>query len=171
MHKLFVYIYCQPLGRLIFLLLLGIFLWAYLAFREGNSLRWWILNGVLFLGCAAVVFYMTVYTRGETAAEAVLVPFQSFRDAKIQPELYRSMLMNVFLFVPLGLTLPFVLGKGRWCPFLTVILALGFSALIEYLQYTYALGRCEIDDVIMNTLGAFAGSRAHWLHRNWKFRK
>ena len=170
MNELFIFIYCQPLPRLIFLMLLLIFLWGYLAFREGNRLRWRLLNGVLFLGCAAVIFYMTVYTRGETADAAVLVPFQSFREARLQPELYRSMLMNVFLFVPLGLTLPFVLGKGRWAPFLTAVLALAFSAGIEYLQYTYALGRCEVDDVIMNTLGALLGSRAHWLYRNWERR-
>ena len=168
MNELFVFIYCQPLNRLGFLMLLGIFLWGWLGFREGNRLRWRLLNGVLFLGCAAVIFYMTVYTRGESADVAVLVPFQSFREARLQPELYRSMLMNVFLFVPLGMSGPFVLGKGRWTPFLTVILALAFSAGIEYLQYTYGLGKCEVDDVIMNTLGALLGSRAHWLYRHWE---
>ena len=168
MNKLFVYIYCQPLQRLCWLMLSLVVLWGYLGFRERNSLRWRLFNAAVFIGITAVIFYMTVYTRGETADVPVLVPFQSFREAKIQPELYRSMLMNVFLFVPLGMSGPFVLGKGRWAPFLSVILSLAFSAGIEYLQYTYALGRCEVDDVIMNTLGALLGSRAHWLYRNWE---
>ena len=78
------------------------------------------------------------------------------------------MLMKVFLFVPIGLSLPFALGKGRLSVFLTVAAALIFSAGIEYMQYLYALGRCEVDDVIMNTLGALIGCLAHWLFRNWE---
>ena len=127
-----------------------------------------MLNFILFAGTAAAIFYMTVYTRGEGAGEVVLVPFQSFQEAKIQPELYRSMLMNVFLFVPIGLSLPFVLGKGRIPELFTVLAALAFTAGIEYLQYRYALGRCEVDDIIMNTLGAVVGSLAHWCSRNWE---
>ena len=153
MHELFLFIYRQPLNRIILAMLLLVFLWGYLAFREGNRPRWRVLNGFFFLGCAAAVFYMTVYTRGESATEAVLIPFHSFREAKIQPELYRSMLMNVFLFVPLGLSLPFVFGKGKWAPFLTVILSMAFSVGIEYLQFTHTLGRCEVDDVIIGIEG------------------
>ena len=168
MHELFLFIYRQPLHRILFWMLLLILLWGYLGFREGNSLRWRLGNLAVFAGIAAVIFYMTVYTRGESPSEAILMPFQSFQEAKIQPELYRSMLMNVFLFVPIGLSLPFVLGKGKIPAFFTVAAALAFSAGIEYLQYRYALGRCEVDDVIMNTLGAAVGCLAHWLFRHWE---
>ena len=170
MNKLFLFIYKQPLRRIVFCMVLLAFLWGYMAFREKNSLRWRFANGILFAGIVAVIFYMTVYTRGESASEAILIPFQSFREAKIQPELYRSMLMNVFLFVPMGLSLPFVLGKGRISSVITVAVALSFSAGIEYMQYLYALGRCEVDDVIMNTLGALIGCLSHWLFRNWERR-
>ena len=170
MHELFLLIYRQPLHRIVFWMLFLAFLWGYMAYREKNGLRWRLGNGILFAGIVAVIFYMTVYTRGESASEAVLIPFQSFQEAKIQPELYRSMLMNVFLFVPIGLSLPFVLGKGGISSVITVAVALSFSAVIEYLQYRYALGRCEVDDVIMNTLGALIGCLAHWLFRNWERR-
>ena len=170
MHKLAVFIYCQPLHRIILCMLLLIFLWAYLGFREGRSLRWCLGNGLVFLGIMAAIFYMTVYTRGESSGEAIFTPFQSFQAAKEQPELYRSMLMNVFLFVPLGLSLPFVLGWRRGAGLFTVALAMAFSAGIEYLQYRYALGLCEVDDVIMNTLGALIGCLSHWLFRNWERR-
>ena len=168
MHKITLLIYCQPLHRIVFCMLLLVFLWAYLAYREDNNLRWRLANGILFMGMVAVILYMTIYTRGEGVSETILRPFQSFQEAKIQPELYRSMLMNVFLFVPLGLSLPFILGRGRLPGFITVVVALAFSAGIEYLQYRYALGRCEVDDVIMNTLGATVGCLAHLLFRNWE---
>ena len=111
---------------------------------------------------------MTVYARGEETGEAILVPFHSFQAAQDQPELYRSMLMNVFLFVPIGLTLPFVLGRGWFAGFFTVATALAFSAGIEYLQYRYGLGWCEVDAVIMNALSAQLGCLAHWMFRNWE---
>lgn len=168
MHELFLLIYRQPLHRIIFWTLILAFLWGYVAFREKNSLRWRLANGILFAGIVAVIFYMTVYTRGESATEAILIPFQSFQEAKIQPELYRSMLMNVFLFVPVGLSLPFVLDK-RWLSIVvTVFGAFLCSASIEYLQYRFALGRCEVDDVIMNTLGAAVGCLAYCLFLNWE---
>lgn len=170
MHELFLFIYRQPLQRILLWMVLLILLWGYFAYREKNSLRWRLGNLAVFAGIVAAIFYMTVYTRGESPSDAVLVPFQSFREARIQPELYRSMLMNVFLFVPIGLSLPFVLGKGKLPGFLTVAAALFFSAGIEYLQYRYALGRCEVDDIIMNTFGAIIGCQAHWLFRNWKGR-
>lgn len=170
MHKLFLFIYRQPLRRILFWMLLLIFLWGYLGYREGRNKRWRLLNFILFAGTVAAIFYMTVYTRGEGPGEAVLVPFQSFQAAKIQPEMYRSMLMNVFLFVPIGLSLPFVLGKGRIPEYLTVLAALAFTAGIEYMQYRYALGWCEVDDVIMNTLGAVLGTLSHCLSRNWERR-
>ena len=39
-------------------------------------------------------------------------------------------------------------------------MALCFSATIEAAQYIFALGLCELDDVISNTLGAMVG---YWI--------
>lgn len=163
MHAIFLFIYRQPLQRIVLCMVLLPLLWGFLGYRAKNCLRWRLANFAFFVGIVAVIFYMTVYTRGETADEAILIPFHSFQEAKIQPELYRSMLMNVFLFVPIGLSLPFVLGKRKGSILVTTAGALFFSAAIEYMQYRYALGRCEVDDVIMNTLGVLAGSLAYWL--------
>ena len=94
MHELFLFIYRQPLHRILFWMLLLILLWGYLGVREKNSLRWRLGNLAVFVGIAAAIFYMTVYTRGESPSEAILMPFQSFQEAKIQPELYRSFYMK-----------------------------------------------------------------------------
>ena len=66
------------------------------------------------------------------------------------------------------LSLPFVLGKWKLSVPVTVVLACLSSAGIEYLQYRYSLGRCEVDDVIMNTLGALLGCSARWISHSWK---
>ena len=166
--KLFWLIYIQPLHLIVIFMILAAGLWGYLGSRERGSKRWRIANAAVFAGIVAAIFYMTVYARGEGTAEAVLTPFQSFREAREQPELYRTMLMNVLLFFPVGLSLPFALGKWKPAVPVTVILACLFSAGIEYLQYRYSLGRCEVDDVIMNTLGALLGCSAWWISRRRK---
>ena len=74
---------------------------------------------------------------------------------------------NKYLVIAL-LSLPFVLGKWKLSVPVTFVLACLFSAGIEYLQYLYSLGRCEVDDVIMNTLGALLGCSARWISHSWK---
>ena len=104
---------------------------------------------------------MAANSRSAGVPEAVLAPFASLTAARIQPELYRAMLMNVFLFFPLGLTLSNALPRKwhRWLRIiLTTLIGCILSAGIEYAQYRYALGLAETDDVICNTLGAFLGA-------------
>ena len=118
-------------------------------------------NFVLF--CAAVIasLYATILNRAPGNYELILTPFATFTAAQQQPELYREMLMNVFLFFPLGLTLSNALPRKwhRWLRIiLTTLIGCILSAGIEYAQYRYALGLAETDDVICNTLGAFIGS-------------
>ena len=113
--------------------------------------------------CAAVIAILcaTILNRTPSNYELILTPFAAFIAAQQQPELYRAMLMNVFLFFPLGLTLSNALPRKwhRWGRIaLTTFVGCILSVGIEYTQYRYALGMVEVDDVICNTLGAFIGS-------------
>ena len=141
-------------------MLLLLLLWANLC-QHINKKRWAAINSVIFGLSAATILYATILTRSAGVPEAVLAPFASLTAARIQPELYREMLMNVFLFFPLGLTLSNVLPQKwhRWLRIiLTTLVGCALSAGIEYTQYRCALGLAETDDVICNTLGAFIGS-------------
>lgn len=75
---------------------------------------------------------------------------------------------NTAFFVPVGM-LAFILFQRSPRPVLaTTLLGAGFSLLIEISQYIFALGYSDIDDLMMNTLGALIGAmlaRAglHWL--------
>lgn len=154
-------IYVQPLNRILYCIVLLIAVWS-IAGVEANQKKWWKLFNVAILLCSfAVIVFMTVYSRETGTHEAILKPFQSFIEAQEQPELYRSMLMNVFLFVPIGLSLPIVLPRKRHFAVnvcLTILFGCALSAAIEWCQYRYGLGRCEVDDVIMNTLGTAIGA-------------
>lgn len=141
-------------------MLLLLLLWANLC-QHINKKRWAAINSVIFGLSAATILYATILTRSAGVPEAVLAPFASLTAARIQPELYRAMLMNVFLFFPLGLTLSNALPQKwhRWGRIiLTTLIGCILSAGIEYAQYRCALGLAETDDVICNTLGAFLGA-------------
>ena len=128
-----------------------------------------IIGAVLVVIAVAAILYITVFSRGESGKGADFIPFSSFERAKIQPEMYRSMLMNVFLFVPLGLSLPYVFGGGTGKRILMTILV-GFllSVTVEMVQYFASLGLAETDDVICNTLGTAIGSCAYLLSLLWR---
>ena len=118
-------------------------------------------NFVLFCAAVIAILYATILNRTPGNYELILTPFATFTAALQQPELYREMLMNIFLFFPLGLTLSNALPRKwhRWGRIaLTTLVGCALSAGIEYTQYRYALGMAEVDDVICNTLGAFLGS-------------
>lgn len=118
-------------------------------------------NFVLFCAAVIAILYATILNRTPGNYELILTPFAALSAARQQPELYRAMLMNVFLFFPLGLTLSNSLPRKwhRWGRIiLTTFVGCILSAGIEYTQYRYALGMAEVDDVICNTLGAFIGS-------------
>lgn len=73
-----------------------------------------------------------------------LVPFWSYRV----PSLRHEILLNVVMFIPVGL-----LG-GKWR---TVGMAAIFSAVIELSQLISRRGLFEFDDIIHNALGAAIG--------------
>lgn len=157
MDKIFFRIYAQPLYLVVVEIILLIVLWVWLKNRYGNRLWWKLFNSAVFVIAVFAILYTTLYSRTESYQVPVFIPLHSFYQAKTQPEMYRVMLMNIFLFEPIGLSLPNILPKNAHPVAVTIIIAILFSVLIEATQYYFCLGRCEIDDVIMNTLGAAIG--------------
>ena len=153
-------IYSKPLSNIILAIVIAIVAWGYLRTKV-QLRRWTMANFVLFCAAVIAILYATILNRTPGNYELILTPFATFTAAQQQPELYRAMLMNVFLFFPLGLTLSNALPRKwhRWGKIaLTTLVGCALSAGIEYAQYRCALGLAETDDVICNTLGAFIGS-------------
>ena len=154
------YIYTRSFISIITFMALALAAWGALPARVGAR-RWRWGNLVLVLLTTAAILYATLFSRSEGNTGLVLTPFAALAAARQQPELYREMLMNVFLFFPLGLTLSNALPRTwhRWRRLaLTTLTGCVLSAGIEYAQYRFALGMAETDDVICNTLGAFVGA-------------
>jgi len=154
------YIYSRSFIGVITFMALALAAWGALPARVGAR-RWRWGNLALMLLMTAATLYATLFSRAEGSTGLILAPFASLTAARVQPEIYREMLMNVFLFFPLGLTLSNALLRKwhRWGRIaLTTLVGCILSAGIEYAQYRYALGLAETDDVICNTLGAFLGA-------------
>lgn len=156
-------IYCQPLHLIMEELFAGIFLWLWMALYAVKRRRlriWRFGNAILAFLSVWIVLYATVCSRCPGTSKLLLQPFLSFRTARLQPEIYRSMLMNVFLFEPLGLTLSNALPEKLpvWSRVLvTVLTGALLSSLVEWTQYRFSLGVAEVDDVLCNTLGTLLG--------------
>ncbi|MBQ3355845.1 MAG: VanZ family protein [Oscillospiraceae bacterium] len=125
--------------------------------------------GAALLGLAlsiVLILYQTVLARNGGVRSLILRPFAILAKAREEDEYYRSMVLNAILFVPLGLSLSVLLSQkltpGK-CVALTVLIGLLISAGLETLQYAFALGKTETDDVIMNTFGTFFGAAHIWV--------
>lgn len=155
------FIYIQPPLRIMCLMAAVLALWGCLAAKFHMTRRWRQGNLSLSILMAIAILYATLLSRESGSYAVVLAPFAALAAARQEPELYRTMLMNVFLFFPLGLTLSNALPRTwhRWWRIvLTTLTGCVLSAGIEYAQYHFALGMAETDDVICNTLGAFIGA-------------
>lgn len=119
------------------MLLTGIIVIVWISSRKWNV---GLLAGYMFL-----IFAVTVLSR--TAGPKMsyeLVPFWSYS----QPQQYKQIILNIIMFIPVGL-----LG-ANWK---TVGFATGFSTLIELAQLISYRGLFEFDDIIHNSLGTAIG--------------
>ena len=154
------FIYAQSPTSIIAAIIISGALWGYLC-AHADRRKWRFTNALLLLAATIIILHATICSRTPGIYTAILTPFAALVAARQQPELYREMLMNVFLFFPLGLTMSNALPRKwhRWLRIsLTTLTGCVLSAGIEYAQYRFALGMAETDDVICNTLGAFVGA-------------
>ena len=133
-----------------------------------------IVSVIFFLYCAAMVCLL--FARSEPADEypywqqvrswTSLVPFHTIRKQLgllADPEkfwLFRHALVNLggntVLFMPMGIFLPRLCRKLN--SFRKVLLAgTGIIIGIELTQVLTLVGRCDIDDLILNLIGIAAG--------------
>ena len=158
-------IYAMNLWATCFLILLLLIGWTFLC-RNVKGKTCVVSNAVLSCLIMIVILYVTIFTRTPGVYQVNLRPLSTLAAAQEQPELYREMLMNIFLFFPLGLTLSNALPrKLRLGMRIGITTFTGFllSVGVELTQYVCSIGMAETDDVICNTMGAFLGAASLWV--------
>ena len=158
-------IYGLSFGSVLFI---SIFLILCSFFANYLSERTAVKRTVNYLGCILSVFGILAFTLlSRTGGQGVfLTPFRFLELAKDEPEFYRSFFMNVFLFVPLGVFMPYAVSNKPQLRNAFITIGLGFflSAGVEFLQYRLSRGLSETDDVIANTLGTVIGVISYGLY-------
>lgn len=115
---------------------------------------------VFLFGAYLLVVAWVVTARGDSGKSAVnLVPFERMAQAIRfnNSRQYVQYILNVILFVPLGLLLPMVWKwSGRWQRI--ALIAFCVSVAIEVSQLLPAVARSfDADDIICNAVGALVG--------------
>ena len=122
---------------------------AWKGFKTGlrYSVALLLIEYIFLIFCSTVFFRTTSELR-----KYDIHPFWSYD----RPELLVENIMNVVVFVPVGLMLGSLLRvKGSWL--MVAIIGCGISVTIESLQFFLMRGFSELDDVMHNTLGCAIG--------------
>ena len=113
MTNFFLTVYISPLSSIRGWIAILVISWCVLSlvFSQIRSIRiaWSIMNSVACVVGLFLIIWITVLRRSPGQRIIYAIPFYAFYLAKRQPEMYREMLMNLFLFVPVGLTLPYAM--------------------------------------------------------------
>lgn len=71
---------------------------------------------------------------------------------------------NIIAFIPFGIFLPYM-SENRIRLILTFLYSFGLSLVIELVQLITKVGSCDVDDIILNTLGGVIGCILWMLHK------
>ena len=110
-----------------------------------------LVEYVFLLFCSTVIFR----TPGETR-HYDFHPFWSYD----RPELLIENIMNVMVFVPVGMILGFRIQDSSFTirkALLVALMGCSISVTIEALQFFFMRGFSEVDDVMHNTVGCIIG--------------
>lgn len=131
-----------------------------------NQKLGWILFVLYLVAVAYLMFFSEMNGRGFMAKEDYtynLVPFREIKRYILYADqigfrgVFLNLAGNVIGFIPCGFFLPVISQRCRRHWFHTVICAYLFSYTIEMAQLLLRAGSCDVDDIILNTLGGVVG--------------
>ena len=101
---------------------------------------------------------------------ANFIPFKTIRmyiDYSYMLNSFENLVGNVMIFVPFGFLLPMVFEKKKSF-FLMMIMAFAFVFGIEVFQLVSGFGAFDVDDIILNCLGAVMGYLIYYVYEKIK---
>ena len=124
------------------------------------------LYQILFYGVMIIyfilLFFLLFRKKAAGSFQSVnLIPFHSisaylFSDDMVSRAFALSNLLgNIAIFIPMGVYLPLLIRRKSI--FVNTVCVALISTVVEVLQYIFAVGSADIDDVILNTVGGLIG--------------
>lgn len=132
--------------------------------KKGYRITAWMLFGMYVLLMIYFLFFAESMGRVASTREYHynLHPFREIHRFLVYYEILgidavcMNLLGNIVAFVPFGLFLPFLSRKSRsFCK--VSLLSFEVSLFVEIIQLVTRVGSCDVDDVILNTLGGMIG--------------
>lgn len=146
----------KPWLKIGFVLYIAVMLWLLFArsMADTGGMAYWEYiksSFILTPGRTIKLFWNVIFYPDSYIQNMGLQWYLSSRDHAI-----RNLLGNVILFFPLGFFPPAIWPKLRkWWK--TVLFAAGIMTVLELTQGLSLRGTCDIDDLILNTFGAWIG--------------
>jgi glycopeptide antibiotics resistance protein len=116
-----------------------------------------------------------LFFKGRTQAvhyQYNFVPFETIRPLLLERENYttdawvKNLFGNIVLFIPLGIWVPWLFRHYRSWLKLTLIVVF-LLLLVETIQLITRVGSFDVDDIILNTFGAWIGFSSFRLFIDW----
>lgn len=112
-------------------------------------------------------------TMGRTGSHEIRYNLVPFREIGRYFSLRRAMwvlfavniLGNIAAFVPLGAFLPILMPPGLKSGWFIITCGCVLSAIVELIQLITMTGSCDVDDIILNTIGTMIGYLLYFLCR------
>lgn len=104
---------------------------------------------------------MDIFNENRARFDMQLIPFKTIIEYVSQVHSFtdwfiKNLVCNIVMFMPYGLLIPYIIKPKK--SFLKIcIIGTIFSGLIEIIQYIFAIGKFDIDDIILNLLGTMLG--------------
>lgn len=118
-----------------------------------RSHMWNVIVWFLFVVYMVVMFITVFLSREPGSRQGIdMTLFGTWGET---PQAHAFVIENILLFVPFGILYP-VAVPGRW-KYFTVLTGMIISVVIETVQLVTQRGYCQLDDVVMNTLGSLVG--------------
>lgn len=114
-----------------------------------------ILLLVLFCTYLSVMLKDAFFSRPPGSRTSVDLEFLGTWGRSQQGNAY--VIENIIMFVPWGILLPLLIRPLRKHGWICVMTAFISSVTLETAQYLTQRGHCQLDDVVMNTLGTLIG--------------
>ena len=119
---------------------------------RGSFCVWLALTILMIL----FILYYTIFNRDIGAIRIFKCSFWELRN-----QMWKDISLNILLFVPFGVMI------GWKFRFKGIVAGFFISVMIEAIQYTWALGYTEVDDVINNTIGTGIGCCVGTVCKYW----
>ena len=150
---------CQSVPIDIYVGLLALFciglvtLLLFRGFKKGTKQALWLLAGEYLVIILCSTVYFRPYRENVGFNFKLFWSYSAIQEGRI--DLIPETVMNVVVFMPIGVVLSCLSPRIKW--WMVLLIGIGFSVLIEALQFFLKRGFAEFDDVFHNMLGCLLG--------------